>query len=230
MRRRARGFTLLEVMIATAILAGVLTWVTVGLVRSVRAENHAKMLTTATFLARAKMSDFEDELYEKGFGEFDKETSGGFEDRGFSKFGWKITVDKVEFPSGDKLQSAITKAQQLIGGANGDDKSKSESSKASSSSSSSNPAGGIGAAGMMGAFGFVIEIVRTVFETGVRRVTVTIFWTEGSRRMELPVVAYFTDVRKVDQAINLSLPTNIPGAGGGTGGNPNPTPTPSPGK
>jgi len=211
-------------MIATAILAGVLTWVTVGLVRSVRAENHAKMLTTATFLARAKMSDFEDELFEKGFGEFDKETSGGFEERGFSKFGWKITVDKVEFPSSDKIQSAIGKASELMGAANGDDKSKSSSSD--SSKSGSNQAG-IGGAGMLGAFGFVIEIIRTVFETGVRRVTVTIYWTEGTRRMELPVVAYFTDVRKVDQAINL----NIPNIGGGGGGNPNPTnPTPNPGK
>ena len=36
-------------------------------------ENHAKLMTTGTFLAREKMVDIEDDLYEKGFGEFEAE-------------------------------------------------------------------------------------------------------------------------------------------------------------
>lgn len=201
-------------MIATAILAGVLTWVTVGLVRSVRAENHAKMLTTATFLARAKMSDFEDQLFEKGFGEFDKKECGGFEDRGFTKFGWCITVDKVELPSSDQLQSAITKGQEAFGG----DKDKTGNSSTSKSAAGTSETGTTPAtANGLGGLGPFLEILRTVFETGVRRVTVDILWTEGTRKMSLPVVAYYTDVRKVDQAINLNIPA-IPGVTGGTGG------------
>ena len=38
--------------------------------RNIQAENHAKLLSTATFLARGKMVEFEDELYLKGFSEF----------------------------------------------------------------------------------------------------------------------------------------------------------------
>ena len=49
---QARGFTLLEVMIAMAILSGALTWLVVGMSRNIKAENHAKLITTATFLAR----------------------------------------------------------------------------------------------------------------------------------------------------------------------------------
>ncbi|MGZ3405479.1 MAG: type IV pilus modification PilV family protein, partial [Polyangia bacterium] len=51
-RSQRGGFTLLEVMIAMAILAGALTWMTVGVSRNIKAENHAKLMTTGTFLAR----------------------------------------------------------------------------------------------------------------------------------------------------------------------------------
>src|SRR5439155_13769204 len=63
--RTQRGFTLLEMMIAVAILSSALTWIVVGVSRNIKAENHAKLMTVATFLAREKMVDIEDELYEK---------------------------------------------------------------------------------------------------------------------------------------------------------------------
>ena len=84
--KRNRGFTLLEMMIAMAILSGSLTWIVMGLSRNIKASNHAKLVTTATFLGRQRMSQFEDELYEKGFGEFEKQQCGNFEDKGFAKF------------------------------------------------------------------------------------------------------------------------------------------------
>ena len=94
--RRASGFTLLEIMIAMAILSGGLVWLIVGVTRNIKAENHAKLMTTATFLARQEMIDLEDQLYEKGFGEFEKDSTGNFEDKGFARFTWKVVVDKVE--------------------------------------------------------------------------------------------------------------------------------------
>ena len=105
--KRARGFTLLEMMIAMAILSGSLTWMIVGLTRNIKAENHAKLMATATFLARGKMTDFEDELYEKGFGEFEQELNGTFEDKGFTRFTWRTVVDKVELPSSEQIQSVL---------------------------------------------------------------------------------------------------------------------------
>src|SRR2546423_5787195 len=52
---------------------------------NIKAENHAKLMTAATFLAREKMVDIEDDLYEKGFSEFEKEQNGTFDDKGFSR-------------------------------------------------------------------------------------------------------------------------------------------------
>jgi prepilin-type N-terminal cleavage/methylation domain-containing protein len=213
-----KGFTLLEMMIAMAILSGSLTWLIVGISRNIKAENHAKLMTTATFLARDRMIQFEDELYEKGFGEFDKELTGTFEEKGFQRFGWHLIVDKVTLPDSTQLQTALTKAQeakQTLSGQPPPD--------TSSSSQNQNPL--TASAGMMASqFG----IIKDVLEQGIRRVTVEVTWWEGRKPQAVSVVCFYTDPRKVDQAINLSIPGNL--AGGGTGSSPggsNPGNTPT---
>lgn len=198
---KARGFTLLEMMIAMAILAGALTWITAGVSRAIKVENHAKLITTATFLARGRMSQLEDDLYEKGFGEFDKETSGAFDDKGFKRFAWKAVVDKVELPNASDMQNALGKANEVKAAVTGEDPSK--------AAQGSPPAGGsplsMGASAMASQFGMIKEVL----EQAIRRVTVRVTWTEGTRPQEVAVVAYFTDPRRVDQAINLTIP-NLP--------------------
>ncbi len=222
MRRGARGFTLLEMMIAMAILAGGLTWLVEGMTSNIRAENHAKMITTATFLARGKMIDFEDELYDKGFGEFDQEQKGSFEDKGFERFAWRVIVDKVELPNAEQMQTVLTKAQQAKQEAQGEASDTNQpqtplsmlggSQNGQNGSSGGNPLSA--GAGMLGSqFG----LIKGVLEQGIRRVTVEVSWTEGKRPEKVSVVAYYTDVRTVDQAIQLSIPGNIPGAGGAAG-------------
>ena len=204
-----RGFTVLEVMIAMAILSGALTWLVVGLSRNIQAENHAKLMSTATFLAREKMVEFEDELYEKGFGEFEKDLDGDFDDKGFKRFTWKIVVDKVELPSAEQIQTMLTKTQQdqtTLGGL-GDDKTKPPpllnnqvNKDGTNSSSSSGSLLGAGA----GALGSQFGIIKDVLEQGIRRVTVKVIWKEGRTERSVDVVSYYTDVRKVDQAIQLA--------------------------
>jgi prepilin-type N-terminal cleavage/methylation domain-containing protein len=206
---KQRGFTLLEMMIAMAILSGSLTWLIVGMSRNIKAENHAKLMTTATFLARDRMIQFEDELYEKGFGEFDKEQTGTFDEKGFSRFGWHLIVDKVTLPDSTQLQTAMTKAQEARQTLTGQPAPTDTSGSSSSSSSQSPLTQSAGA--MASQFG----IIKDVLEGGIRRVTMEVTWWEGRMPQSVSVVCFYTDVRKVDQAINLSLPANLPGAGGG---------------
>jgi prepilin-type N-terminal cleavage/methylation domain-containing protein len=213
--RRQSGFTLLEMMIAMAILSGALTWLVVGMTRNITAENHAKMLATATFLAREKMVEFEDELYEKGFSEFEKEQNGKFEEQGFSRFEWRVIVDKVELPSSEQLQTALTKAQeakQALAGGGSSGTPPPPTSGSSSSSNNSNPL----TAGM-GAMASQFGIIKDVLEQGIRRVTVKIVWNEGKTNpREIEVVSYYTDVRKVDQAIMIGGSAPAAGASPGT--------------
>jgi prepilin-type N-terminal cleavage/methylation domain-containing protein len=200
--KRARGFTLLEMMIAMAILSGSLTWIIVGMSRNIRAENHAKLMATATFLARGQMVEIEDELYEKGFGDFEKELAGGFEDKGFARFSWKVLVDKTELPSSEALQTVLTKAQEakqaLAGGAGAGGLPELPPSAGLSKDAANNPLT-MGASAMASQFG----IIKDVLEQGIRRVTVQVMWTEGRRPEQVELIAYYTDVRKVDQAIQL---------------------------
>jgi general secretion pathway protein I len=190
-RRRAAGFSLLEVMIAMSILAAALTWIVVGMARNISAENHAKLMTTATFLARSKMNDLEDELYEKGFGEFEKELTGTFEDRGFQRFSWRLIVDKVEMPSVDQVQTVLGKAGDVKAAVTGQEPPKEQAAQSPMTS---------GVAAMSGSFG----IIKDVLEGGIRRLTVQVLWQEGRRTHDVSVVAFYTDVRRVDQAINLT--------------------------
>lgn len=192
-----RGFSLLEVMIAVAILAGALTWIVVGISRNIRAENHAKLMTVATFLSRQKMIEMEDDLYDKGFGEFEKELAGNFEDRGFERFTWRVVVDKVELPSADQIQTVLTKAQDAKAALTGEPKPEDLTSVGGSNSPVS-----AGAAAMGSQFG----IIKDVLEQGIRRVTVTVQWQENRRPQEMSLVAYYTDPRRVDQSIQLSIP------------------------
>ena len=216
--RRARGFTLLEVMIAMAILAGALTWLVVGVSRNIKTENHAKLMTAANFLAREKMVDLEDDLYEKGFGEFDKEQSGAFDDKGFSRFSWKAIVDKVELPSAEQMQTVLSNAQQarqtlLGGGSDPSTQGQAGLNTPGGSSSSSNPL----TAGA-GALASQFNVIKSVLEEGMRRVTIQISWFEGRAPMQVELVAYYVDVRVVDRSIQLGNAAAAGAAGAGQPG------------
>jgi len=221
-RRHTRGFSLLEVMIAMAILAGGLTWLVVGVTRNIHAENHAKLMTTANFLAREKMVDLEDDLYTKGFGEFDKEQEGTFEDKGFSRFSWKAIVDKVELPSAEQMQTVLSNAQQARqtlqgGGTDPSLQNQAGLNTPGGSSSSSNPLTA-GASALSSQFG----VIKDVLEQAIRRVTIKIGWIEDRRPMDVELVAYYVDIRVVDQAIQIGSAAAAGQQGaagaGGTGG------------
>ena len=71
-----RGFTLVEVMIALAILFGALVMMLSRVTADVQATNRAKLLTAATGLARAKMMDLEEDLLFKGFQDTEETAEG----------------------------------------------------------------------------------------------------------------------------------------------------------
>lgn len=208
-RRGQGGFTLLEMMIATAILALALTSLVDATTRAINAANHAKLISTATFLARSRLVDLEDQLAEKGFTDdsFAKEESGDFDDRGFKRFRWTVVVDKVELPAADQVQSLVSKAltgQQTAAGG-GLDSAGGDAAKAAG--------GGLGASASSLASQF--GIIKDVLEQGIRRVKVTVAWQEVGQPKSLEVVEYLTDPRRVDQSIQFSAPPGgIPGLGG----------------
>lgn len=95
-RRRARGgrtgFTLLEVMVALAILAGALLAVSDVVAGALHNHVRARDLEVATLLARAKMAELEDRFEAKGFRPTDEAEEGTFEDDGHPEVRWKVEV------------------------------------------------------------------------------------------------------------------------------------------
>ena len=212
---RSRGFTLLEMMIAMGILSGALTWLVVGMSRNIQAENHAKLMTTATFLAREQMVEFEDLLYLKGFSEFDTNPDCTLPEKDFTRFHCQILVEKVELPSAEQIQTVLTKAQEAKTTMNNTgDPTQPTQPSLPPSVNGVNPGSSPLTAGA-GALGSQFGIIKDVLEQGIRRVTVKLIWTEGRSPRSIDLIAYYTDVRKVDQAIQIA--NAPPGAAGPTG-------------
>jgi hypothetical protein len=71
-----------------------------------------------------------------------------------------------------------------------------------------------------GALASQFGIIKDVLEQAIRRVTIKIAWTEGRTGQEVELVAYYTDVRRVDQAIQIgnAAAAGQGGPGGPTGG------------
>ncbi len=185
MSRRAdnagtRGFTLLEVMVALAILATTLVVLLQIITNNVRATNHAKMTTAATLLARSKMTDIEDSILENGFSTDNESDKGTFRDQNFPGFRWESTIERIELPT-DLKQAA--------------------QDQSSDDSKSKDPMQAL--TGMMGGLmSSFMDPIRIGLQESVRRVTVKVFWDEvGRHALNFEVVEFLTDPAKLDASL-----------------------------
>jgi len=95
-----KGFSLLEILIAVAIMATSFVALLTAQGSSFLASERADRLTQATFLARQKMAEIEMEIdkdISKNKFPSDTDKDGTF-DEPFDDFRWKYTIKKVEIP------------------------------------------------------------------------------------------------------------------------------------
>jgi prepilin-type N-terminal cleavage/methylation domain-containing protein len=179
-RSAQAGFSLLEVMVSLAILAIALVALTRTVTSDVRATHHARMVTAATFLARAKISALEQSILEVGFSEMEGEDDGDFTDEGFPHFKWYAAVERIKLPSGSTQQVEQAAHQKM---------------------QSTNPMDIL--SGFMGSFmTTLMEPIRVALEESVRRATVKVKWTEPGRpEQSFEVVNFMTDPSKLDMAL-----------------------------
>jgi general secretion pathway protein I len=115
-----RGFTLLEVMVALALLAAALMAMADLAGGALRNHVYARDLSAATLLARGKMTELEQKYEDQGFKDFDEQEEGDFTEEGRPDLRWRLELVKPDANlSGDQLVALLAGApggdpQELI--------------------------------------------------------------------------------------------------------------------
>jgi general secretion pathway protein I len=160
------GFTLLEVLIAIAILALGVVALFQSQASSLRMAQAARTLTVATQLARAKLFDCRFDLIKKGFGLGSYDESGDFSDDDFPDYEWECHAYPFEIPlpNQDQIQQGMKAGQKGDTGA-----------------------GASMSASMLAPF---FNLISPAFKNSVRELILIVRWKEGEATEELKVVTH----------------------------------------
>lgn len=199
---RSRAFTLLEVLVAIAILGVSLMAILDINSQAVYSHVYAKKLTVATLLARSKMIDLEQKLYDQGLNADDDEDSGDFSDEGWPGFKWraKVIVPKTNGLTPEQLFSALFNlplgdGKDPAGGLLGSLFGAGGKSPAGGMPAAGAPGGA--AAGLAGALGPMAGMAQQQFtqmvdqlQKSVREVHLTVTWKEGKLTESIDLVTH----------------------------------------
>jgi general secretion pathway protein I len=241
------GFTLLEVMVAVAILGLALTAVLSAQVGLFAGGTYGQNVSTALGLARCRMSEVEEQMTKLGFPETDSVEEGpccNGEDHPL-RCAWR--VERVELPQPNLSAPGVASGASSVGSSPldlaasvlGFDPTKGGAPPpgamgplgaladptnltpgAGTSGLSSVLAGGSSSLAPM-VMGMVYPSLKPALEASIRKVTVTVFWREGVQRREVEVVQWLTNPLR-GGLVAVPAPADsggLDGAGGrGTGG------------
>ncbi|HEY1098567.1 MAG TPA: prepilin-type N-terminal cleavage/methylation domain-containing protein [Myxococcota bacterium] len=192
-RRHTPAFSLLEVMVAMAILS-------VGLVsllqvqsRSAQLAIEAREMTVATMLARGKLYDCQTDLAKKGFSVGDYDESGNFDDEGYPTFFWECHAYKPEMPVGEGVGDMGSAASALGMGT------------ASAAAGTAGQAGAQpqGADMGMGMIAPVLQQMSSVMGDSIRELVIIVRWGIGADQQELRVTTHMVDKGPINNVANM---------------------------
>lgn len=237
------GFTLLEVMVAVAILGIALTAIFSSEAGAIRTSNRARRTNVATLLARCKLAELEEKVARDGFNETDEHDSDGCckdaEVEGFS-CEWSLNLvvlpDVTDTPSQEATNSAVNGATNSTpggatpsGAAGSDPLSSLTGAGGSPPSVESIMAGGATDALATIAMQLTYPILKPSIEAQVRRATVTVSWREGSGARSFEVTQFLIADEASIPGLQDGLQQPAPGTPGAPGSPGGVTPTPTPG-
>jgi general secretion pathway protein I len=188
------GFSILEVMIAVAILGLALTAIFSSEAGAIRMANRANKTAVAALLARCKMGEIEEQLAKEGLPAISEEGSDDCcEDGPVKDFGCQWKVSRILLPDAN-LDSSESPFSELKEGQPTQEGIDEAISKAIPPKDGASPildeqsfqAGDI----TQMALQYVYPLLQPTIEEQVRRVDVTIEWKEGNQPMSFSVVQY----------------------------------------
>ena len=110
------GFTLLEVLVAVAILSLSLTSLLGSQLASMQATKYARQLTAAAFLAEYQLIEIEFQQREDGWQTNDVTFKGDFDEQGWDDIEYECLVDYIELPEYNQMVQAKAAADQATDG------------------------------------------------------------------------------------------------------------------
>jgi prepilin-type N-terminal cleavage/methylation domain-containing protein len=189
--RRARraggagGFTLLEVLIAVAILAVSLSSLMGSQMNSMAATRFARDISAIALLAEYQLIEIEFEHRKEGFVNSDVELDGDFGEHGYDDVEWACTIHFIELPEYNQMLEAKEGVDDASG--EGDDNVMDTGDQAFA---------GLGA---------VWGLVKAAIENSIRKVDCTVTWQQGTIEQEFKLQTFWTNPAALQQ---------LPGAGG----------------
>lgn len=191
--RPMSGFSLLEVMVALALLAISFTSLILVQARATRLANEARNISLATQLARLQLMECKQEVQKKISSVSDFNSEGEFEDLGFANFKWECHAPKFNMK-----KPSVSQVEKNLKGAAPEKNKKDVAGSASVSAP-------------------FIDIITNALQDSVRELVVIIRWTDNNVEDELRVVTHVIDLtamsglsRMLTQGVK-QLEQNLPG-------------------
>jgi prepilin-type N-terminal cleavage/methylation domain-containing protein len=179
-KREHGGFTLLEVLVAVAILSMSLTSLLSSQMAAMRATRYARGVSVAAFLADGKLLDIESQLVVDGWGTDDKTFEGDFSEEGWPDIRYECLVDFIEVPDFNALQQAKDGADTDGGFGAGAQVADAEDQAF---------------AGM----GMVWPVIKGAIEQAIRKASCKVVWSDGAITQEFTVETFWTDPKQLLQ-------------------------------
>ncbi len=214
-----RGFSLLEVMVAIAILGLTLTVILSAQGGLAASNRSAANMGQAVSLGRCRMTELEEKLMKEGYPEIDQlDTAQPCCDGEKSeRFSCDYRVEKVELPNMNEGADAGALSGMLsnpgggpgldLATGGGDGGLQALGSQVAGQLGLAGGSGGAGAAGLLNmVFGMVYPSIKPMYEASIRRVTVKVKWKEGPNERELELVQFVTNPQRGGMAGSALLP------------------------
>ncbi len=202
-RRGAQGFTLLEVMIAMAILSVSMVGLYTAQMANMNATAYARDITAIAFLGEFVIVDIENQLEKDGgWVQQDKTYAGDFSEQGWPDVQYSCLIDFVEMPEYSQLREVKDASEQDTDGRTGQQYQDAGDQ-------------------MFSALATVWPLVKNAIEQSIRKVTCDILWKNGERQEVMTIETYWTEPANLTKLPNLggefSDEDDQDGGGGGAG-------------